>query len=67
MKKHECEYCSHFTPAQFELQSDWTSNIVAMAKCNLGKRVMYRIPTVNDGWQGGYYRYCDEFEQIDYV
>lgn len=62
-KRVECSLCKNFKPQVME-DDNLIGAIFAKAKCKLGKRVMFRMPTGDYHWDtGGYYRYCNEFEK----
>lgn len=63
-KRVECSWCKNFQPVIMK-DHNLISDIFAKAKCKLGKRVMFRMPTSDYHWNtGGYYRYCNEFEKL---
>jgi len=61
--RQECDLCQNF----IEPVLSERGFIKVRAKCQLGKRVMFRIPTDwRNGWKDmGYFRYCDEYKQIE--
>jgi hypothetical protein len=62
-KRHECDKCRNFIDPVFKTFEDkesWTVKV--KAKCKLGKRVMFRLPTDMFRENYGYFRYCNEFK-----
>lgn len=62
-KRVECDNCANFIPAVFT--SYFSFDKSQNAKCKLGKRVMFRKPTlpgISDD-NSGYFRYCNEFKE----
>lgn len=65
-KRVDCANCQNFEPPVFdETESNsFVSKIVKTAKCNIGKRVIFRL--VCSKYQPkeiGWFRYCDEFKK----
>ena len=59
-KKVECDECQNFIEPKLTVNGMIKSN----AKCELGKRVMFRFG-IYDGFGCGYPRYCNEFKAND--
>lgn len=59
----DCTYCKNFIPVVTK-DDNLIGQIFGKAKCKLGKRIMFRMPTGDYHWDtGGYYRYCNEFKK----
>lgn len=71
MKKnrHDCQQCQNFIEPVFSENDEnlFLSKIISMAKCKLGKRVMFRTnghnSMLNHHFESGWFRYCGEFEK----
>ncbi len=63
MKKNrvDCLNCVEFIPAVFKNKFMIMSGIKTNAKCKLGKRVMFRMPHPSNAYWGGWFRYCEDF------
>lgn len=67
-KRVDCGYCLNFVQPVFEEEHNIMSKEIEKAKCNLGKRVMFRKPVfygsnyipTNDY---GYIRYCADYRE----
>ena len=68
-KRVDCTYCSHFVKDVLEDENNWFSKIKDRAKCNLGKRVMFRFSRniMIDFTKVGYIRYCEHYELNDKI
>ena len=70
-KRVNCLDCANFIRPVFDENWDnlFISKIIERAKCKLGKRVMFRTNGLTDtcNYEVGYFRYCDEFKQIEYA
>lgn len=70
MKRVECDKCEHFVPAAYKNDMNLISKPKSKAKCELGKRIMFRIPkflhhfSYVPFYDGGYIRYCDDFSSL---
>ena len=62
MKRVECDKCKNFIPAVIKDKNNIFAGIKTKAKCKLGKRVMFRLPTKNNS--AGYYRYCEDYNAL---
>ncbi len=59
----DCQYCKNFKPVVTK-DDNLIGKTLEKAKCKLGKRVMFRMPTSDYHWDtGGYYRYCNEYKK----
>lgn len=63
-KRVDCTYCSHFVKDVLEDESNWFSKVKDKAKCNIGKRIMFRFSRngMIDFRNVGYIRYCEHYE-----
>lgn len=59
MKRVHCDKCEHFVAPIFKQNGSF--RLKSMAKCELGKRVMFRNPTSSIDEDYGYPRYCNDF------
>ena len=66
-KRVDCANCINFIEPVFSKNDEnlFLSKIISMAKCKLGKRVMFRTNGHPDraDFESGYFRYCGEFEK----
>lgn len=65
MKRVHCDKCEHFIKPSFKV----SFGIINLkpeekAKCELGKRVMFRNPTSSIDEDYGYPRYCSDFSNL---
>jgi len=64
-KRVECINCSNFIMPEFKKFGDKESfTVEKKAKCSLGKRVMFRMPTNLHLDNMGYFRYCNDFDKL---
>lgn len=64
MKKNrvDCVNCVEFIPAVLKNEFMIMSGIKTNAKCKLGKRIAFRMPSkISSEYGGGWFRYCEEF------
>ena len=67
MNRVECTDCKKFILPIMEDEENLMSSIIVKAKCELGKRVLFQSPKTKHYYDtGGYFRYCDDFEQVIY-
>jgi hypothetical protein len=65
-KRVECDNCIHFIYPEFKKFGDKESfTVETKAKCNLGKRVMFRMPDNLHIENMGYFRYCIDFKNLN--
>lgn len=73
MKRVECDKCEHFIPSVYEDDMNLLSKPLIKAKCELGKRIMFRMPiflhyfSYAPIYDGGYIRYCNDFIKLSDV
>lgn len=70
-KRVDCDQCVNFIDRILKDKENLISDILSKPKCKLGKRVMFRMPvflnqfSYNPVYEGGYIRYCNEFEKLN--
>ena len=63
-KRVDCNYCLHFVADIHEDENNLFSKVKEKAKCNIGKRIMFRFSRngIIDFRNIGYIRYCEHYE-----
>lgn len=61
----ECSDCKYFIPPILKDENNMFSDIETNARCEIGKRVMFRKPKGRYPYltDYGYIRYCNEFDK----
>ena len=68
-KRVDCTYCQNFVDPKQVDENNLISKVVIPAKCQLGKRVMFRMPVYTYSQMaqdsGGWFRYCNDFKELE--
>lgn len=67
--RHNCHDCQNFIRPVFDdnYENKFISKVIEKAKCKVGKRIIFQCYPKNPEVVPGYFRYCDEFKEIEKI